>query len=89
MPVSFSQDGNFFVAGSSSDGTGEARVYQISDGKMMAKLDAQKGGVFAVAYRPDGKQVATAGFDGAVRLNDATTGKLVKEFSAVPVTPAK
>ena len=83
--VSFSQDGNFFVAGSSSEGTGEARVYQVNDGKMVAKLEGQKGGVFAVAYRPDGKQVASAGFDGVVRLNDPTTGKVIKEFVAVPV----
>lgn len=87
--VSFSQDGNFFVAGSSNEGTGEARVYQISDGKLVAKLEGQKGGVFAVAYRPDGKEVASAGFDGVIRLNDPTNGKMIKEFVAVPVTPGK
>jgi WD40 repeat protein len=84
--VSCSPDGNFFVAGSSLDGTGEARVYQIADGKLVAKLEAERGAVYAVAFRPDGKQVASAGFDGVVRLGDAQTGKLIKEFVPVAVS---
>ena len=40
-----------------------------------------------MAYRPDGKQVASAGFDGLVRLNDPATGKLLKEFVPVPLAP--
>jgi len=42
--------------------------------------------VYALAYRPDGKVVASAGFDGILRLNDANTGKLTKEFIPVPLT---
>jgi WD40 repeat protein len=53
--------------------------------KMISRLDGQKGPVYAVAFRPDGKQVASAGFDGVVRLNDPDTGKLIKEFIPVPV----
>lgn len=86
--ISPSADGNLFVAGSSADGTGEARVYQVSDGKLVAKLEGQKGGVFTVAFRPDGKQVASAGFDGVIRLNDPATGKLIKEFVPVPISTA-
>src|SRR5205085_4037043 len=81
--VSFDADGNRFVAGSSLEGKGEGRVYQVNDGKLVAKLEGQKGAVYAVAFRPDGKQVASAGFDGVVRLNDPQAGKLIKEF--VPV----
>ena len=40
-----------------------------------------------MAFSPDGKQVASAGFDGVVRLNDPATGKLIKEFVAVPLSP--
>ena len=35
----------------------------------------------AVAYRPDGKMVASAGFEGTVYLNDPENGKLLREES--------
>jgi WD40 repeat protein len=53
--------------------------------KLIAKLEGQKGPVYALSYRPDGKQVASAGFDGIVRLSDPETGKLIKEFMPVPL----
>ena len=66
----------------------EARVYQADDAKLVSTLEGQKGAVYAVAYRPDGKEVATAGFDGTVRLHDPATGKLIKEFVPVPQSAA-
>jgi WD40 repeat protein len=82
--LAFSADGNLFAAGSSLDGQGELRVYQTADGKVVSKLTGI-GPVYSVSFRPDGKQVASAGFDGIVRLSDAQTGKVVKEFSPVPL----
>jgi WD40 repeat protein len=84
--VSFNADGSQFVVGSSRNSeTGEARVYNVADGKKLATLEGIKGGVYCVAYRPDGAQVAVAGFEGIVRLYDPKTGKVVKEFVPVPV----
>jgi WD40 repeat protein len=57
-------------------------------GTVVSKFDGQQGPVYAVAFRPDGLQAASAGFDGVVRLNDPQTGKLIKEFSAVPLATA-
>src|SRR5262249_30905354 len=51
--VSFSPDGKLFAAGSSLDGAGEVRVYQVDDGKRVAKFDGQRGGVFAGAFSPE------------------------------------
>jgi WD40 repeat protein len=83
--VAFNSDGSRFIAGSSLVGKGEARVYETDTAKLVATLHGIKSGVFAVAYRPDGKQVASAGFDGYVRLNDPNTGALVTEFIPCPL----
>jgi WD40 repeat protein/mono/diheme cytochrome c family protein len=82
--VAFSPDGKHFAAASSLEGSGEVRVYAADNPKPVSKFAGQKGGVYAVAYSPDGKTVASAGFDGVVRLNEAMTGKLIKEFIPVP-----
>jgi WD40 repeat protein len=55
-------------------------------GEMVSKFEGQKGAVYTLAFRPDGKVVASAGFDGLVRLNDPKTGKLIKEFVPVPLS---
>ncbi len=81
--VRFNADGSRFAAGSSLNGTGEVRIYNTADGKVLAKVATTP--TFALAYRPDGKVVAAAGFDGKVRLIDET-GKVVKEFVPVPLT---
>jgi mono/diheme cytochrome c family protein len=84
----FNKDGSQFAAGSSFHRQGEVRVYSTADGKLVSKLD-RIGPVYAVAFRPDGKEVASAGFDGKVRLSDPLSGKVVKEFIPVPLATAK
>jgi WD40 repeat protein len=83
--VAYNADGSRIIAGSSNDRDGEARVYQADNAKQICKLDGVRTPVYTVAYRPDGKQVASAGFDGVVRLNDPDTGKLIKEYVPCPL----
>lgn len=85
-------DGSKFVVGASTALGGAARIYDTESGNLLQELKLADGRplpapVYTVAYRPDGKQVAVAGFDGLVRLYDAETGALVKEFSPAPLTP--
>jgi WD40 repeat protein len=82
--LAFSADGSLFAAGSSLDGKGELRVYQTGDGKVVSKV-TDLGPIYSVSFRPDGQVVASAGFEGVVRLSDAKTGKILKQFVPVPL----
>jgi WD40 repeat protein len=83
--VRFSKDGEDIVAAYTFEEKGTARVYHVADGKLRSELAGQRGAVYTVAFSPDGKVVASAGFDGLVRLNNVATGKLIKEFAPAPV----
>jgi WD40 repeat protein/mono/diheme cytochrome c family protein len=79
--VAFSPDGAQVAVGS----VGEVRVYEVKDGKRLLTLSGHQGSIHAVAYTPDGTRIATGGFDGQVRLFDAKTGSVVKQFVPVPI----
>jgi WD40 repeat protein len=83
--VGFDAAGERIVVGSSSGSRGEVRVYQAADGKRLATFEGQQGAVYVAAFAPDGKTVASAGFDGVVRFNDPQSGKLLQEFVPVPL----
>jgi WD40 repeat protein len=87
--LQFNKDGSQFVVGASTATGGTARIYSTDDGKLLHDLPKIAGPVYAVAFRPDGKQVAVAGFEGKVRLYDAAKGTLVKEFLPVEITPVQ
>lgn len=85
--VRYSADGTRVAVGSSDSGRGEVRVLSEADGSVISKF-GETGPVYAVVFRPDGAQVAAAGFDGLVRLYDASTGTLVRELIPVPLGAA-
>ena len=83
--VAFSADGSRFATGSAG---GEARIYNVEDGKRIASMQGDAVGVFAVSFHPDGTQLATGGFDGKIRIFDASSGELLNAFMSVPIEPA-
>jgi WD40 repeat protein len=86
--LDFNADGSKFVVASSTSMTGAVRIYNTEDAKLLFELPGHDRGVFSVDFRPDSAQVATGGFDGSIRLFDANTGTLVKQFLPVEITQA-
>jgi mono/diheme cytochrome c family protein/DNA-binding beta-propeller fold protein YncE len=84
----FNPEGTQFAAVGSLEGKGEVAVYTIDPVKKLV-CEKVSGPAYAVAWRPDGKAIASAGFDGKIWLHDPATGKLVKEFLAVPISDKK
>jgi mono/diheme cytochrome c family protein len=83
--IRFTPDGSRFVAGSSLDGKGHVWVFETDSGKKLLALEGERGGIFSVAVSPDGKVIASGGFDGNVYLHSAETGKLIRSFVPVQV----
>ena len=83
--VAFSSDGSKFATGSSS---GEARIYNVADGKRLASMQGDTVSVFALAFNPDGTQLASGGFDGKIRVFDTNSGQQLKIFMSVPIETA-
>jgi WD40 repeat protein len=81
--VAFNPAGTHFAAVSSLDGKGEVWVYETDTGKKVV-CEGVTGPAYAVAWHPEGKLIASAGFDGKVWLHDPATGKLVDSFVVLP-----
>jgi len=59
-------------------------AYYVSDAKLLGSVPLETA-VYALAFRPDGAQLAAAGEDGKVRFITPVDTKLVKEFIPVPI----
>ena len=80
--VVFSPDGNLIVSGdwydwdgylSSGTWSGEIRVWDAETGEHLKTLTGHTGGVSSVAFRPDGKTLASGRTDGTILLWDFST----------------
>jgi hypothetical protein len=82
--AAWSPDGARIAAASSLAGKGEVRVYTVESAERLWAHGFDTG-VYALAFHPAGDQMATAGFDGIVRILDAHDGTLAAEFVCVPL----
>ncbi|WP_145195432.1 c-type cytochrome domain-containing protein [Planctomycetes bacterium Poly30] len=86
--VAWTQDGARFAAGSSLRGAGTVRFYDAEAEAPLWSRDVP-GGVYTVACRASGREVAAGGFDGVVRIYSAEGGALLREFVPVPLERAE
>jgi WD40 repeat protein len=77
--VAFRRDGNrLAVAAGDHDQRrepGEIKVWDTSAGKSVLSIPVSSGGLFCVAYSPDGTRLAAAGWDRVVHVWNADTGE--------------
>lgn len=60
--------------------TGGVRLWHVDTGKEAATLPVQTKAVFAIAFSPNGKHVATASAEGTVKVWDVRSGKEMLTF---------
>jgi eukaryotic-like serine/threonine-protein kinase len=60
----------------------EVYLYDVTNGKETAILRGHSAAATSVAYRPDGKQIATASNDQTIRLWDPETGRQIALLQA-------
>jgi WD40 repeat protein len=85
LPEEISKIETKVVTSRSKEEKQKLEEFRTKDVAVQARMEGQQGSVYAVAFQPDGSVVASAGYDGVVRLNDTETGKLIKEFTPVPL----
>ena len=84
LPEEISKIEQKAVGGRNGDEKKKLAEFRKKDVTVHAKMEGQHGAVYAVAYHPNMKTVASSGYDGLIRLNDVDSGELTKEFAPVP-----
>lgn len=81
--VHFSADGKLLVTASGITGLkGVATIWDVASGKEVRRIgeDSHRDILFDAEFSPDGRLLATAGYDRVIRLWDVATGKYLRQF---------
>ena len=81
--VHFSPDGKLLVTASGITGLkGVATIWEVATGNQVREIggDAHRDILFDAEFSPDGKLLATGGYDRIIRLWEVATGKYLQKF---------
>ena len=92
--LAFSNDGKYLVVGSTANKNAQPEIWDVPSFSRVAVLEGHTGSVLSVDFRPDSKQIATAGSDAQVMTWDyreihepeLTPEETEEDSTAVPVT---
>lgn len=80
--VTFSRDGATVLSASGQPGLfGEAKLWKLSDGATLRHIKGHQDSLYAAEFSPDGKLVATAGYDRQIILWNASDGTKVRTLA--------
>jgi WD40 repeat protein len=82
--VTFNSNADSIAAGNVA---GSVYVCSVPSGTRIAVLRGYTAPITDLAFRPDGKQIASCSYDGTVRLWDLSVGRFVRTFKGVGIAP--
>jgi WD40 repeat protein len=77
LALAISEDGRRMLTGS---GDSVGRIWDLSSGRLVHRLEGHTKPIIAVAFAPDGRQAVTASEDNTLRLWDATDARELAIF---------
>lgn len=83
--VCFNASGKLCFAGSSLNGQGEVRCFDVDSGKQLWSRMFKTSPVYALATPKNGKYLAVGGYDGQIRFLSVASGEIVKSYSLPPL----
>jgi WD40 repeat protein len=83
--VAYSPDGTMIATAcgyhpSKKSGLGRILLWEAKTGTLVREIPANRGGVFALAFSPDGKRLLSGGGEDTARIWDVGSGKEVRQF---------
>ena len=76
--VGFNPKGNLCFAGSSLNGKGEVRCFEVDSGKQLWVREFSHSPIYALAAAKNGKELAVGGYDGKVHILSLASGETIR-----------